>query len=227
MLNQNMTNILLYMQVKQYTLVEKDRICIGFHHFWIATLKRNVPLTFDLIPILQERKKSFQVWMMRVIFTWLLSAKKLQTHLILRGVNHMRRLKILINIRLKQKEISKSCKFVSKYQKPVLLKFSITWENPLIISFIIDYFSSKLYFKNPDKSDLGTYSISVSDTDGVSSSFVMDDEGKVLTISNDSSFYHLDWTENCPRKNCRNNQTIHSLLCIKKKQKTTQLTSCD
>uniref|UniRef100_A0A8D2NSS1 Myomesin 2 n=1 Tax=Zosterops lateralis melanops TaxID=1220523 RepID=A0A8D2NSS1_ZOSLA len=35
---------------------------------------------------------------------------------------------------------------------------------------------SKLYFKNPDKSDLGTYSISVSDTDGVSSSFVMDDE---------------------------------------------------
>uniref|UniRef100_A0A8C3VDS8 Myomesin 2 n=1 Tax=Catharus ustulatus TaxID=91951 RepID=A0A8C3VDS8_CATUS len=34
---------------------------------------------------------------------------------------------------------------------------------------------SKLYFKNPDKSDLGTYSISVSDTDGVSSSFVMDD----------------------------------------------------
>uniref|UniRef100_A0A8B9GB00 Myomesin 2 n=1 Tax=Amazona collaria TaxID=241587 RepID=A0A8B9GB00_9PSIT len=39
---------------------------------------------------------------------------------------------------------------------------------------------SKLYFKNPDKSDLGTYSISVSDTDGVSSSFVMDDEGKVF-----------------------------------------------
>lgn len=65
---------------------------------------------------------------------------------------------------------------------------------------------------------MGTYSISVSDTDGVSSSFVMDDEGKVLTISNDPSFYHLDWTENCPRKNCRNNQTIYSLLCIKKKQ---------
>uniref|UniRef100_A0A8C3KCJ1 Myomesin 2 n=1 Tax=Calidris pygmaea TaxID=425635 RepID=A0A8C3KCJ1_9CHAR len=42
---------------------------------------------------------------------------------------------------------------------------------------------SKLYFKNPDKSDLGTYSISVSDTDGVSSSFVMDDEGKMLAIS--------------------------------------------
>ncbi|NWQ78706.1 MPSF protein, partial [Columbina picui] len=35
---------------------------------------------------------------------------------------------------------------------------------------------SKLYFKNPDKSDLGTYSISVTDTDGVSSSFIMDEE---------------------------------------------------
>ncbi|NWQ72034.1 MPSF protein, partial [Neopipo cinnamomea] len=35
---------------------------------------------------------------------------------------------------------------------------------------------SKLYFKNPDKSDLGTYSISVSDTDGISSSFVMDEK---------------------------------------------------
>lgn len=40
-------------------------------------------------------------------------------------------------------------------------------------------FSSKLYFKNPDKGDLGTYSVSVSDTDGVSSSFVLDQEGKV------------------------------------------------
>ncbi|KAL0612970.1 Myomesin-2 [Plecturocebus cupreus] len=35
---------------------------------------------------------------------------------------------------------------------------------------------SKLYFKNPDKEDLGTYSVSVSDTDGVSSSFVLDPE---------------------------------------------------
>ncbi|KAJ7422574.1 M-protein, striated muscle [Pitangus sulphuratus] len=35
---------------------------------------------------------------------------------------------------------------------------------------------SKLYFKNPDKSDMGTYSISVSDTDGISSSFVMDEK---------------------------------------------------
>ncbi|KAM4693675.1 myomesin-2 isoform 2-T2 [Discoglossus pictus] len=34
--------------------------------------------------------------------------------------------------------------------------------------------NSKLYFKNPDKDDLGTYSVSVSDTDGISSSFVMD-----------------------------------------------------
>ncbi|KAI4550627.1 hypothetical protein MJT46_020171, partial [Ovis ammon polii x Ovis aries] len=36
---------------------------------------------------------------------------------------------------------------------------------------------SKLYFKNLDKEDLGTYSVSVSDTDGVSSSFVLDEEG--------------------------------------------------
>ncbi|KAJ1150239.1 hypothetical protein NDU88_003034 [Pleurodeles waltl] len=34
--------------------------------------------------------------------------------------------------------------------------------------------NSKLYFKNPDKSDLGTYSVAVSDTEGISSSYVMD-----------------------------------------------------
>uniref|UniRef100_A0A8C8AX24 Myomesin 2 n=1 Tax=Otus sunia TaxID=257818 RepID=A0A8C8AX24_9STRI len=46
---------------------------------------------------------------------------------------------------------------------------------------------SKLYFKNPDKSDLGTYSVSVSDTDGVSSSFVMDDEEfeRLMALSNE------------------------------------------
>ncbi|KFO97846.1 M-protein, striated muscle, partial [Calypte anna] len=46
---------------------------------------------------------------------------------------------------------------------------------------------SKLYFKNPDKSDVGTYCISVSDTDGVSSSFVMDDEEleRLMTISHE------------------------------------------
>uniref|UniRef100_A0A2K6A4I0 Myomesin 2 n=1 Tax=Mandrillus leucophaeus TaxID=9568 RepID=A0A2K6A4I0_MANLE len=38
---------------------------------------------------------------------------------------------------------------------------------------------SKLYLKNPDKEDLGTYSVSVSDTDGVSSSFVLDPEGNI------------------------------------------------
>ncbi|XP_069462196.1 myomesin-2 isoform X2 [Ambystoma mexicanum] len=36
--------------------------------------------------------------------------------------------------------------------------------------------NSKLYFKNPDKSDLGTYSVAVSDTDGISSSYVMDEK---------------------------------------------------
>uniref|UniRef100_A0A8D0BE47 Myomesin 2 n=1 Tax=Salvator merianae TaxID=96440 RepID=A0A8D0BE47_SALMN len=35
---------------------------------------------------------------------------------------------------------------------------------------------SKLYFKNPSKEDLGTYAVAVSDTDGVSSSFIMDEE---------------------------------------------------
>ncbi|XP_054576316.1 myomesin-2 [Eptesicus fuscus] len=34
---------------------------------------------------------------------------------------------------------------------------------------------SKLYLKSPEKGDLGTYSVSVSDTDGVSSSFVLDE----------------------------------------------------
>ncbi|KAH0622030.1 hypothetical protein JD844_023927 [Phrynosoma platyrhinos] len=35
---------------------------------------------------------------------------------------------------------------------------------------------SKLYLKKPDKEDLGTYAVAVSDTDGVSSSFIMDEE---------------------------------------------------
>lgn len=49
--------------------------------------------------------------------------------------------------------------------------------------FLFDAFSSKMYFKNPDKSDLGTYSIAVTDTDGASSSFVMDEEGKTTIVS--------------------------------------------
>ncbi|XP_012879670.1 PREDICTED: myomesin-2 [Dipodomys ordii] len=39
---------------------------------------------------------------------------------------------------------------------------------------------SRLYFMAPDKVDIGTYSVSVSDTDGVSSSFVLDEEGKSI-----------------------------------------------
>uniref|UniRef100_A0A670YMU5 Myomesin 2 n=1 Tax=Pseudonaja textilis TaxID=8673 RepID=A0A670YMU5_PSETE len=44
---------------------------------------------------------------------------------------------------------------------------------------------SKLYFKNPDKDDLGTYSVAVSDTDGISSSFIMDEEelGRLMMLS--------------------------------------------
>ncbi|XP_025062126.1 myomesin-2 isoform X2 [Alligator sinensis] len=46
---------------------------------------------------------------------------------------------------------------------------------------------SKMYFKNPDKSDLGTYSIAVTDTDGASSSFVMDEEEfeRLLALSHE------------------------------------------
>uniref|UniRef100_G3V7K1 Myomesin 2 n=1 Tax=Rattus norvegicus TaxID=10116 RepID=G3V7K1_RAT len=46
---------------------------------------------------------------------------------------------------------------------------------------------SKLYFKNPDKIDIGTYSVSVSDTDGVSSSFVLDEEEleRLMALSNE------------------------------------------
>nr|KAF6270294.1 myomesin 2 [Myotis myotis] len=46
---------------------------------------------------------------------------------------------------------------------------------------------SKLYFKNPDKGDLGTYSVSVSDTDGVSSSFVLDEAEleRLMALSNE------------------------------------------
>ncbi|KAM5278521.1 myomesin-2 isoform 2-T2 [Hipposideros larvatus] len=46
---------------------------------------------------------------------------------------------------------------------------------------------SKLYFKNPDQVDLGTYSVSVSDTDGVSSSFVMDEgeRERLMALSNE------------------------------------------
>lgn len=49
---------------------------------------------------------------------------------------------------------------------------SPTHQHPCVLAF-----SSKLYFKHPDKADLGTYSVSVSDTDGVSSSFVLDEKG--------------------------------------------------
>ncbi|XP_003412010.1 myomesin-2 [Loxodonta africana] len=46
---------------------------------------------------------------------------------------------------------------------------------------------SKLYFKNPDKTDVGTYSVSVSDTDGVSSSFALDGEEleRLMALSNE------------------------------------------
>ncbi|EHB02142.1 Myomesin-2 [Heterocephalus glaber] len=46
---------------------------------------------------------------------------------------------------------------------------------------------SRLYFKDPDQVDVGTYSVSVSDTDGVSSSFVLDEEelARLMALSNE------------------------------------------
>nr|XP_034965839.1 myomesin-2 isoform X1 [Zootoca vivipara] len=46
---------------------------------------------------------------------------------------------------------------------------------------------SKLYFMKPDKDDLGTYAVAVSDTDGVSSSFIMDEEEleRLMTLSHE------------------------------------------
>ncbi|XP_036851779.2 myomesin-2 isoform X1 [Manis javanica] len=46
---------------------------------------------------------------------------------------------------------------------------------------------SKLVLKNPGKEDVGTYSVSVSDTDGVSSSFVLDAEEleRLMALSNE------------------------------------------
>ncbi|XP_073531493.1 myomesin-2 isoform X2 [Phyllobates terribilis] len=45
--------------------------------------------------------------------------------------------------------------------------------------------NSKLYFKNPDKADLGTYSVAVSDTDGISSSYVLnaDELERLMALS--------------------------------------------
>ncbi|XP_075058583.1 myomesin-2 isoform X2 [Mixophyes fleayi] len=47
--------------------------------------------------------------------------------------------------------------------------------------------NSKLYFKNPDKDDLGTYSVAVSDTDGISSSFVLeaDELERLMALSHE------------------------------------------
>ncbi|XP_048353554.1 myomesin-2 isoform X1 [Sphaerodactylus townsendi] len=46
---------------------------------------------------------------------------------------------------------------------------------------------SKLYFLKPDKDDLGTYSVAVSDTDGVSSSYIMNEEEleRLMTLSHE------------------------------------------
>ncbi|KAG9493803.1 hypothetical protein GDO78_001596 [Eleutherodactylus coqui] len=47
--------------------------------------------------------------------------------------------------------------------------------------------NSKVYFKDPDKDDLGTYSVAVSDTDGISSSYVLDADEleRLMTLSHE------------------------------------------
>lgn len=45
------------------------------------------------------------------------------------------------------------------------------------------YYSSKLIFKNPDKEDIGTFSVSVTNTDGVSSSYTVTSEGRIYFIA--------------------------------------------
>lgn len=40
------------------------------------------------------------------------------------------------------------------------------------------FFSSKLTFKSPNKEDLGSYSVVVTDTDGVSASHTLSEEGE-------------------------------------------------
>lgn len=40
------------------------------------------------------------------------------------------------------------------------------------------FFSSTLVFKNPDKEDLGTFSVSVTNTDGASASYKISAEGE-------------------------------------------------
>ncbi|XP_039178533.1 myomesin-2 [Crotalus tigris] len=77
------------------------------------------------------------------------------------------------------------CKEISDASQFTWSKFyeEIDETNKFNIETIGDH--SKLYFKNPDKDDLGTYSVAVSDTDGVSSSFVMDEEEleRLMTLS--------------------------------------------
>lgn len=102
-----------------------------------------------------------------------------------------------------------------------MLKVLFTWETLFIASFFVDDFSSKLYFKNPDKSDLGTYSISVSDTDGVSSSFIMDEQGKVLTIFLHSITSNALKTVEVKKK--KESQDSHIIsYALKKRQKRPQ-----
>lgn len=90
---------------------------------------------------------------------------------------------IRISLKLKQLEISKFYNLFQKFLENCLLKIWLFAKPMNYYIFCLHLFSSKLYFKKPDKEDLGTYAVAVSDTDGVSSSFVMDEAGKNKTSS--------------------------------------------
>lgn len=45
--------------------------------------------------------------------------------------------------------------------------------------FTVLHYSSKLIFKNPDKDDFGTFSVAVTNTSGISSSYSITAEGTV------------------------------------------------
>lgn len=47
--------------------------------------------------------------------------------------------------------------------------------------------SSRLTFTNPDKDDLGRYSVVVTDTDGVSSSYTLTEDGKTHKLLNSAA----------------------------------------
>lgn len=55
------------------------------------------------------------------------------------------------------------------------LKLDMTWNH--FLTYFVNFSSSRLTFTNPDKDDLGRYSVVVTDTDGVSASHTLTEDG--------------------------------------------------